>query len=38
LSVASGKFTYDKNHNPITGAIVIAMKDGKQTFKEKINL
>ncbi len=38
LQVASGKLTYDKDHNPITGAIIIAMKDGKQTFKEKINL
>jgi branched-chain amino acid transport system substrate-binding protein len=38
LPVASGKLTFDQNHNPITGAIVIAMKDGKQTFKEKISL
>ena len=38
LPVASGKFTYDKDHNPVIGAYVLEMKDGRQTFKEKINL
>lgn len=37
LSVASGKLTYDADHNPITSAIIIELKDGVQTFKEKIN-
>lgn len=38
LQVATGKVTFDKEHNPISGAIVIEYKDGVQTFKEKINL
>ena len=38
LPVASGKLTYDENHNPITGAIIIELKDGVQNFKEKISL
>ncbi len=36
--VATGKFTVDKDHNPVSGGIIIALKDGVQTFKEKINL
>mgnify|MGYP000187629168 CR=1 FL=1 len=35
LPVASGKLTYDKDHNPIISAIIIEMKDGVQSFKEK---
>ena len=38
LSVASGKLTYDADHNPITSAIIIELKDGVQTFKEKIKI
>lgn len=38
LPVASGKLTYDKDHNPIISAIIIEMKDGVQSFKEKIRL
>ena len=38
LPVASGKLTYDKDHNPIIAAIIIEMKDGVQSFKEKIAL
>ncbi len=38
LPVASGKLTYDENHNPIISAIIIEMKDGVQSFKEKISL
>lgn len=38
LPVASGKLTYDKDHNPIISAIIIEMKDGVQSFKEKISL
>ena len=37
LPVASGKLTYDKDHNPIISAIIIEMKDGVQSFKEKIS-
>ena len=33
LPVASGKLTYDKDHNPIISAIIIEMKDGVQSFK-----
>lgn len=38
LPVASGELTYDKDHNPIISAIIIEMKDGVQSFKEKISL
>ena len=38
LPVPSGKLTYDKDHNPIISAIIIEMKDGVQSFKEKISL
>ena len=38
LPVASGKLTYDNSHNPIISAIIIEMKDGVQSFKEKISL
>jgi len=36
--VATGKFTVDANHNPVSGAVIIELKDGVQTFKEKITL
>jgi len=36
LQVANGKFTYDEKHNPVTSALVIEMKGGKQTLREKI--
>lgn len=38
LQVATGKVTYDSKHNPIAGAVIIELKDGVQTFKEKISL
>ena len=38
FQVATGKFTVDKDHNPVSGGIIIELKDGVQTFKEKINL
>lgn len=38
LQVATGKYTLDKEHNPVSGGIIIEMKDGVQTFKEKITL
>lgn len=37
LQVATGKLTIDEKHNPVKSAVIIEMKDGKQTFKEKIN-
>lgn len=37
LQVVTGIITLDANHNPIKSAVVIEMKGGKQTFKEKIN-
>ena len=36
--VATGKFTVDADHNPVSGAVIIELKDGVQTFKEKITL
>ena len=38
LQVATGKYTLDEQHNPVSGGIIIEMKDGKQTFKQKITL
>lgn len=37
LQVVTGVITLDASHNPIKSAVVIEMKDGKQSFKEKIN-
>lgn len=37
LQVVTGVLTIDAQHNPVKSAVVIEMKDGKQTFKEKIN-
>lgn len=36
LQTVTGKITYDPQHNPIKAAAVIEMKDGKQTFKDKV--
>lgn len=33
----SGVITFDAQHNPVKGAVVIEIKDGKQVFREKIN-
>lgn len=38
LQVANGKLTYDENHNPIMGALILSLEGGVPTFKEKINL
>jgi branched-chain amino acid transport system substrate-binding protein len=38
LPVATGKVTLDKDHNPTSGAVIIALKGGVQTFVEKITL
>jgi branched-chain amino acid transport system substrate-binding protein len=37
LQVATGKLTLDAKHDPIKSAVIIEMKGGRQTFKEKIN-
>ncbi len=37
LQVATGVLTLDDKHNPVKSAVIIEMKDGKQTFKEKVN-
>jgi branched-chain amino acid transport system substrate-binding protein len=37
LQLSTGLLTMDPKHNPIKSAVVIEMKDGKQTFKEKVN-
>jgi branched-chain amino acid transport system substrate-binding protein len=37
LQLSTGLLTMDAKHNPIKSAVVIEMKDGKQTFKEKVN-
>lgn len=37
LQVSTGILTMDSNHNPVKSAVVIEMKDGKQSFKEKVN-
>ena len=34
--IATGKFTVDKEHNP-PGGFIIELKNGVQTFREKIN-
>ena len=37
LQVATSKLTMDAKHNPIKSAVIIELKNGKQTFKEKIS-
>ncbi|CUH96725.1 putative secreted protein [Propionispora sp. 2/2-37] len=37
LELVTGKITLDENHNPVKSAVVIEMKDGKQTYKTTIN-
>ena len=38
LPVASGKITFDANHDPVMAALIIDFKDGKPSLKEKIAL
>ena len=33
----SGTVTFDAQHNPVKSAVIIEHKDGKQTFKTKVN-
>ncbi len=37
LQLVTGLISLDASHNPIKSAVIIEMKDGNQTFKEKIN-
>lgn len=37
LTVVTGKFTVDKNHNPVKTATVLEYVDGKQKFNSKVN-
>ena len=37
LQVVSGVLSLDANHDPVKSAVIIEMKDGVQTFREKIN-
>lgn len=36
-SAVSGMITLDATHDPIKSAVIIEMKDGKQTFREKVS-
>lgn len=33
----SGPVKFDKDHNPIKAAVIIELKNGKQTFRTKVN-
>ncbi|SHJ95705.1 ABC transporter substrate-binding protein [Desulforamulus aeronauticus] len=33
VQAVTGKLSFDENHNPIKGAVILEMKDGKQTYK-----
>lgn len=37
LELVSGKITIDAQHNPVKSAAILEYKDGKQTFKMKVN-
>ncbi|MDQ6595259.1 ABC transporter substrate-binding protein [Bacillus salipaludis] len=37
LSLVTGSMKLDKNHDPIKSAVILEYKDGKQTFKSKVN-
>jgi branched-chain amino acid transport system substrate-binding protein len=37
LQLVTGLISLDASHNPIKSAVIIEMKDGNQTFKEKVN-
>ena len=37
LSLVTGTFTVDEDHNPIKTATVLEFKDGKQVFNSKVN-
>lgn len=37
VALVSGKVTYDKDRNPVKGAVIIKMVGGKQTFVKTVN-
>lgn len=37
VQAVTGKYTFDANHNPVKGAAILELKEGKQVFKEQIN-
>ena len=37
LQLVTGTITLDANHNPVKSAVVIAFKDGKQTYNTTVN-
>ena len=37
LSLITGTFTVDENHNPVKSATVLEFVDGKQKFNSKVN-
>lgn len=37
LQVVTGMLSLDANHDPVKSAVIIEMKDGKQTFRTKVN-
>ena len=36
-TAVSGKISLNATHDPVKSAVIIEMKDGKQTFREKVN-
>ena len=37
VQAVTGKLSFDKDHNPIKGAVILEMKDGKQLYKTYVN-
>ena len=37
LQVVTGIISLNEKHDPVKSAVVIEYKDGKQSFKEKVN-
>ena len=37
FAAVSGLISLNENHDPVKSAVIIEMKDGKQTFREKVN-
>ena len=37
FAAVSGRISFNETHDPVKSAVIIEMKDGKQTFREKVN-
>lgn len=37
VQAVTGKLSFDQDHNPIKGAVILEMKDGKQVYKTYVN-